>query len=72
MIEVAVLAFKGRVKAKENGGVTNEREDNMIGQFPSCFKLLFRNEAKCESINMTMTFHSKANIGHFHKKGFCS
>ena len=46
----------------------------MIGHFPVASSFCFEtNEAKCESITMTMTFYqSKANIGYFHKKGFCS
>ena len=31
---------------------------------------LFQNEAKCEAIDMKMSYYSHVNKTHFHKKGF--
>ena len=33
-------------------------------------KPLFQSEAKCEAIDMKMSFYSHANKTHFHKKSF--
>ena len=38
--------------------------------FARCPKPLFQSEAKCEAIDTTMTFYSRANKIHFHKKSF--
>ena len=38
--------------------------------FPSCPKPLFQSEAKCEAIDMKMSFYFHAHKTHFHKKGF--
>ena len=38
--------------------------------FPSSKKSHFRSEAKCEAIDMKMSFNCDANKTHFHNKGF--
>ena len=38
-------------------------------QFLSCLKLLFQGKAKCKAIDVKVTFYSRANKSHFHKKG---
>ena len=38
--------------------------------FPSSKKSHFQNEAKCEAIDMEITFNYYANKTHFHNKGF--
>ena len=38
--------------------------------FPSSKKSHFQSEAKCEAIDMKITFHYDANKTHFHNKGF--
>ena len=38
--------------------------------FPSSIKSHFQSEAKCEAIDMKMSFNYDANKTHFHNKGF--
>ena len=44
--------------------------ENANRPFPSSKKSHFQSEAKCEAIDMKMTFNYYANISHFHNKGF--
>ena len=52
----------------------NQRSFNYMelfnGPFPSSKQSHFQSEAKCESIDVKMIFHSHANKTHFHNKGF--
>ena len=43
---------------------------NLSRPFPSSKKSHFQGEAKCEAIDMKMSFNFDANKSHFHNKGF--
>ena len=45
-------------------------KSNCNRPFPSSKKSHFQSEAKCEAIDMKMSFYSHANRTHFHNKGF--
>ena len=49
---------------RDGGGEAGNRP------FPSSKKSHFQSEAKCEAIDMKMSFHYDANKTHFHNKGF--
>ena len=76
LVFLTLLFLRAILQGLHENSVLSDVEVNISNNevsstlFPSCSKLLFQSEAKCEAIDMKMIFYSYANETHFHKKGF--
>ena len=63
-----LVKFSRHVTSPNQGLSLSPRGPNR--PFPSSIKSHFQSEAKCEAIDMKMSFNYDANKTHFHNKGF--